>query len=108
MQQLNGSNAPNNSWLYVRLITVLKVHTKRKQKVDIIKIAIMGAGLSGLTCAITLERHGISPVIFEHKKTVGDRFVNGEILLSLLNRPVFDSLAYFSEQYGIFYIPLPI
>lgn len=105
MQQLNGSNAPNNSWLYVRLITVLKVHTKRKQKVDIIKIAIMGAGLSGLTCAITLERHGISPVIFEHKKTVGDRFVNGEILLSLLNRPVFDSLAYFSEQYGIFLHP---
>ncbi|MDD2497854.1 MAG: NAD(P)/FAD-dependent oxidoreductase [Desulfitobacteriaceae bacterium] len=69
------------------------------------KIAIMGAGLSGLSCAVTLERNGISPVIFEHRRTVGDRFVNGEILLSLLNRPIFDSLAYFSEQYGIYLHP---
>lgn len=57
----------------------------------------MEAGLSGLSCAITLEQNGISPVIIEHRKSVGDRFVYGEILLSLVNRPVFDPLAYFSE-----------
>lgn len=74
-------------------------------EVIIIKITIMGAGLSGLSCAITLEQNGLSPVIFESRKTVGDRFVNGEILLSLLNRPVFDSLAYLSEQHGIFLHP---
>lgn len=65
----------------------------------------MGAGLSGLSCAIILERNGLSPVIFEHRNTVGDRFINGEIFLSILNRPVFDSLAYFSEQHGIFLQP---
>jgi len=73
--------------------------------VAVIKIAIMGAGLSGLSCAITLEQNGHSPVVFENRRIVGDRFVNGEILLSLLNRPVFDSLAYFSEKHGIFLHP---
>jgi len=29
------------------------------------KVAIVGAGLSGLSCAIELERHKIKPVIFE-------------------------------------------
>lgn len=65
----------------------------------------MGAGLSGLACAITLEQSGLSPVIFESRRSVGDRFVNGEIMLSVLNRPVFDSIAYFSDQHGIFLHP---
>ena len=65
----------------------------------------MGAGLSGLACAITLEKHGITPVIFEKRSKVGDRFVNGEILLSILSRPIHDCLAYFSEEHGIFLQP---
>ncbi|MCR3922120.1 MAG: NAD(P)-binding protein, partial [Firmicutes bacterium] len=69
------------------------------------KIAIMGAGLSGLACAITLEQNGLFPDIFEHRRVVGDRFVNGEILLSLLNRPVLDSIAYFSEKHNIYLHP---
>lgn len=28
-------------------------------------VAIMGAGLSGLSCAIMLEKNGIEPYIFE-------------------------------------------
>lgn len=70
------------------------------------KVAIMGAGLSGLACAITLEQHGIEPVIFEKRSQVGDRFVNGEVMLSLFTRPVNDSIAYLSEQYGIFLHPV--
>lgn len=70
------------------------------------KVAIMGAGLSGLSCAITLEKQGIQPIIFEKRGRVGDRFVNGEIFLSILERPVFDSIAFFSEKLGIYLHPV--
>lgn len=70
------------------------------------KVAIMGAGLAGLSCAITLEKNGINPFIFEKRTQVGDRFVNGEVMLSLLNRPVTDVIAYFSEKHGIFLSPV--
>lgn len=66
----------------------------------------MGAGMAGLSCAITLEKHGVEPVIFEARGQVGDRFVNGEILLSALSRPQRDPLAYLSETYGIYLQPV--
>jgi flavin-dependent dehydrogenase len=65
----------------------------------------MGAGLSGLACAITLEKNGISPTIYEKRTQVGDRFVNGEVLLSVFTRPVHDCIASLSEQYGIYLSP---
>lgn len=57
--------------------------------------------MSGLSCAITLEQRGIVPTIFEKRKTPGDRFVNGEALLHILNRPVNNCLDYFSQKYAI-------
>jgi flavin-dependent dehydrogenase len=69
------------------------------------EIAIMGAGLSGLACAITLEKHGITPTIFEKRNKVGDRFVNGEALLDIFTRPVQDCIASLSDEYGIFIKP---
>ncbi|WP_428911634.1 NAD(P)-binding protein [Niallia sp. Krafla_26] len=68
-------------------------------------IAIMGAGLSGLACAITLEKNGITPKIFEKRGRVGDRFVNGEVLLSIFSRPVHDCIASLSEDFGIYLKP---
>lgn len=68
-------------------------------------IAIMGAGLSGLACAITLKKNGITPTIFERRSEVGDRFVNGEVLLSIFTRPVHDCIASLSEEYGIYLKP---
>jgi len=65
----------------------------------------MGAGLSGLSCAITLEQNGISPTIFEKRNQIGDRFVNGEILLSIMSRPIKDDIAYLSQKHGIFLRP---
>lgn len=69
------------------------------------EIAIMGAGLSGLACAITLERNDIVPTIFEKRSRVGDRFVNGEVLLNIFSRPVHDCIASLSDEYGIFLKP---
>lgn len=68
-------------------------------------IAIMGAGLSGLACAITLEKNGITPTIFEKRSKVGDRFVNGEVLLSIFSRPIHDCIASLSDEYGIYLKP---
>lgn len=68
-------------------------------------VAIMGAGLSGLACAITLEKNGITPTIFEDRSQVGDRFVNGEVMLSIFERPVHDCIETLSEEYGIYLRP---
>lgn len=69
-------------------------------------VAIMGAGLSGLACAITLEKHGITPTIFENRSQVGDRFINGEAIIPILDRPINDSYSFLAEKYGIFLQPL--
>lgn len=69
------------------------------------KVAIMGAGLAGLSCAIMLERHGIYPTIYEKHSQVGDRFINGEAFLSLLTRPINDVFQYFSDEYQLFLKP---
>ncbi|MBP1941102.1 NAD(P)/FAD-dependent oxidoreductase [Cytobacillus luteolus] len=71
----------------------------------VLDVAIMGAGLSGLACAITLEKHGITPTIFEKRSRVGDRFVCGESLLSIFLRPINDCIETLSEEYGIYLQP---
>lgn len=70
------------------------------------KVAILGAGISGLSCALTLEKHGIMPTIFEKRNCVGDRFVNAEAMFSILNRPIKDSLSYISRNYDIHLKPI--
>lgn len=69
------------------------------------KVAIMGAGLSGLTCAIMLERHGIYPTIFEKRDRVGDRFICAESMLSVLSAPIADPIRYLSEEFQIYIKP---
>lgn len=64
--------------------------------------------MSGLSCAITLEQRGIVPTIFEKRRMPGDRFVNGEALLHILNRPVNNCLDYFSREYNIHLKPTSI
>lgn len=61
----------------------------------------MGAGLSGLSCAIILEKNGINPTIFEKRRMPGDRFINAEVLFNISNRPVNNCLNYFKSDYGI-------
>jgi len=61
----------------------------------------MGAGLAGLACAITLEKNGLQPVIFEKRTMVGDRFIYAEATFSILNRPVKDCIPYLFDNYNI-------
>ncbi|MGX6445960.1 NAD(P)/FAD-dependent oxidoreductase [Neobacillus sp. K501] len=68
-------------------------------------IAIMGAGLSGLACAMTLEKNGVFPIIFEKRSQIGDRFVNGEVLLAIFSFPIHDCIASLSDEYGIYLKP---
>lgn len=69
-------------------------------------VAIMGAGISGLSCAITLEKHSVTPTIFEKRSCVGDRFVNAESMFHVLNSPINDCLSYLSDEFGIFLKPI--
>lgn len=61
----------------------------------------MGAGLSGLCCAIILEQNGIEPVIFEKRNLCGDRFINGEAIFNITNRPINNCLDFFKDKYNI-------
>src|SRR5690625_4774281 len=65
----------------------------------------MVAGMSGLACAITLEKHGITPTIYENRSKTGDRFINGELLMNIFNRPTQDSIATLADKYGIYLKP---
>lgn len=65
------------------------------------KVAIIGAGISGLCCAIELERHGIEYDIFEQKHAIGDMYSHVGALLELVDRPVKDLLVFLRDKYGI-------
>ncbi|MFC7322566.1 NAD(P)-binding protein [Halobacillus campisalis] len=64
-------------------------------------IAIMGAGLSGLACALTLEKYGYEADIFERRGMVGDRFVIAEAMFSMFHTPYDDAIKFLSETHDI-------
>ncbi|MFD1019367.1 FAD-dependent oxidoreductase [Thalassobacillus hwangdonensis] len=64
-------------------------------------IAIIGAGMAGLSCAITLEKYGYQADIFERRGMVGDRFIFAEIMSPIMHPPVSDSVQFLSKEYGI-------
>lgn len=69
------------------------------------KVAILGAGLSGLACAKYLEDHNITPVIFEKRHRVGERFPNMEAIMQLMYRPLKDPLLYINKKYRLNLVP---
>lgn len=70
------------------------------------KVAIVGAGLAGLSCAIGLERYGIKPFIFEKRAHVGDALIYSGIWPRIINRPISDPLKYLKKEYSLELIPI--
>lgn len=65
------------------------------------KVAIIGAGTSGLTCAIELEKNGIYPTIFERNDFIGEYHPHVSAFLGLITRPVTDPVRYINNTLGI-------
>jgi len=66
-----------------------------------LEVAIIGAGTSGLSCAIELEKHGIKPVIFECNNFIGEYHPHVSALLGLISRPYPDPIKYIDKVLGI-------
>ena len=75
-------------------------------KVFDMKVAIIGAGTSGLSCAIELERNGINPVIFERNGFIGEPYPHVSAFLGLITRPASDPIKYMDKKLGIKLKPL--
>ncbi len=71
-----------------------------------LKVAIIGAGVSGLSCAIELERNNIKPVIFERRAHVGEALDYCSIWPRVLNRPITDPLKYLKQEYNLTLAPI--
>lgn len=70
------------------------------------KVAIVGAGLSGLSCAYELEKNGITPVIYEKRSQVGVPLGFSGLWSRLLIRPNEDPIKYLKVKYGLDIKPL--
>ncbi|MEG6511103.1 NAD(P)/FAD-dependent oxidoreductase [Desulforamulus ruminis] len=65
------------------------------------QVAIIGAGIAGLSCAVELERKGIRPVIFEQKHQVGSPFTFAPLLLNFMVPPMGDLTEKLKREYQL-------
>jgi flavin-dependent dehydrogenase len=72
------------------------------------KIAIIGAGLTGLSCAHELERYGISPIVYEDDNFIGDKEPHISCILNIVIRPISDPIKYFHDVCHLDIKPLNI
>lgn len=52
------------------------------------KVAIIGAGIAGLTCALELEKYGIKPVIYEKNSFIGEIHPHVTAVLGIIGRHI--------------------
>ena len=64
-------------------------------------VAIIGAGIAGLSCAIQLERYDIIPTIYERKGYIGDYESHITAFIHLIHRPINDFIQYADETLNI-------
>lgn len=65
------------------------------------KVAIIGAGLSGLACAQELLRLGIRPTIFEKKGYIGQDYLYSNTTLRIFDRTYRSSKNYLNNKYNL-------
>lgn len=70
------------------------------------RIAIMGAGLAGLSCTALLEQYGLFPDVYEAQYKIAARFPNTEAIMNVLDFPVQASFTYLENKYKIKLRPL--
>ncbi|MCG8400680.1 MAG: NAD(P)/FAD-dependent oxidoreductase [Firmicutes bacterium] len=70
------------------------------------RVAIIGAGPSGLACALALEQRGIAPDIFERSYRVGLPAPAVGIMMQLFGRPERDQVRCLAEKFGLPLNPL--
>jgi len=67
-----------------------------------LKVAIMGAGIAGISCAFELEKYGIRPDIYEIQDAVGGRgFDHTAGWMNIMYRPIKDAVEYLKNDFGI-------
>ena len=74
--------------------------------IDTMKIAIIGAGISGLACAFELKKHGIIPTIFERRHQVGEVLGYPTLMLRMLTRNINNPMKYLRNEFGLNISPL--
>lgn len=70
------------------------------------KIAIIGAGISGLSCAYELEKNGIMPVVFEKKGFLGHQLEFSSIWPIQCSFTNVDCIMYLKDTLGLELTPL--
>lgn len=70
------------------------------------KVAIIGAGLAGLSAALTLEKEGVPFDIFEARHMCGELFHHSSAMLQIMNRPIKDPIKHLNKAYGLQIQPL--
>lgn len=70
------------------------------------KVAIIGAGIAGLSCALELKRHGIIPTIYEKKPSVGHPLEHTITTFNIFNMYMTDPLKKIYKNFGIAFTPM--
>lgn len=65
------------------------------------KVAIIGAGLSGLSCAYELVRNGIVPTIFEKRGYIGEDYMFSSATLRVMDRTYRSSVKHLNRKYNL-------
>lgn len=65
------------------------------------KIAIIGAGIAGLSCALEFEKYGIQATIYEKNSYIGEQYQHVGACLKIAARSIGDPLSYLKNKFGL-------